>query len=299
MSHLKQYAFIIIVLFGLLGAGYFVFSTEIAETHTGQLRLATTTSTDDSGLLTAILPDFERRYDIVVEVIAVGTGQAMQLGEHGNTDVLLVHARQREDAFVEAGFGISRHDVMYNDFVIIGPASDPAGIRGLTDVGVALTQIAQQQSLFISRGDDSGTHIKEQQLWKSTQLSPDTEKTEKNTVVPKGDWYQSAGQGMGAVISIANEQQAYTLSDRATYLTRKAIRLDLEIMVEGDSRLFNPYGVIAINPKKHPLVNHTAANLFIDWLVSLDTQQQIEQFGQKQFGQPLFVPNSDVWTATN
>ncbi|MDM8527304.1 substrate-binding domain-containing protein [Anaerolineales bacterium HSG24] len=304
MNPLKRHTVPLIVLLGLflLGLFFFVyFMTVAAPTELGRLRLATTTSTYDSGLLTEILPDFENRYGATVEVIAVGTGQAIQLGEHGDADVILVHARQREDAFVEAGFGINRQDVMYNDFIIIGPADDPAGIHGLTDVSTALAQIAQQQSLFVSRGDDSGTHIKEQGLWQTTQLPLITESspknTDKNAVKPDGDWYLSAGQGMGAVVSMADEQQAYTLSDRATYLARKATQLDLEIMVEGDSRLFNPYGVITVNPEKHPSVNSVAANTFIDWLTSLETQKLISQFGREQFGQPLFVPNSAVWLA--
>ncbi len=267
----------------------------------GRLVLATTTSTDNSGLLDAILPDFEARYGADVEVIAVGTGQAIELGENGDADIVLVHARNREDAFVEAGYGVNRQDVMYNDFVILGPASDPAGIKGMTDVAAALTQIAETGSPFISRGDDSGTHIKEQDLWKATSLSlieaTSLKSADKTATRPDGDWYQSIGQGMGATLTVANEQQAYTLSDRATYLARTLEGIDLEIMVEGDSRLFNPYGVIAVNPELHPDVNAAGAAAFIEWMTSVETQQLISEFGVAEFGMPLFVPDSDAWNA--
>ena len=267
----------------------------------GRLVLATTTSTQDSGLLDVILPDFETRYGAEVEVIAVGTGQSIELGKNGDADLVLVHARQLEDAFVAEGFGVNRQDVMYNDFVILGPSADPAGIKGLTDAAAALTRIAETQSTFVSRGDDSGTHTKEQSLWQATNL-PLSEATSitsagRTYVRPEGDWYLSIGQGMGAALTLANEQQAYTLSDRATYLARKLEGLDLEISVEGDSRLFNPYGVIAVNPKRHPTVNSAGAMAFIEWLTSLETQQLISQFGVDEFGQPLFTPDSAAWNA--
>jgi len=191
--------------------------------------------------------------------------------------------------------------VMYNDFVLIGPEADPAGIKGMTDVAAALTQIAETNSLFISRGDDSGTHIKEQTLWQATGLPldevKDLEDPEKITYKPQGDWYQSIGQGMGATLTIADEQQAYTLSDRATYLARTLEGIDLVILVEGDSRLFNPYGVIAVNPELHPTVNAEGAAAFIDWMTSLETQQLISEFGVAEFGQPLFVSDSAAWNA--
>lgn len=267
----------------------------------GRLVLATTTSTDDSGLLDAILPDFEARYEATVEVIAVGTGQAITLGENGDADVILVHARDREDAFVTEGYGLDRQDVMYNDFVIVGPAGDPAAIRGLTDVAAALTQIATTQSSFVSRGDDSGTHIKEQGLWAVTSV-PLTDAASVTSAGqtyqrPAGEWYASIGQGMGATLTFANEQQAYTLSDRATFLARKLEGIELEILVEGDSRLFNPYGVIAVNPDRHPQINFAGATAFIEWLTSVETQTLISQFGVDQFGQPLFTPDSAAWHA--
>lgn len=267
----------------------------------GRLVLATTTSTDNSGLLDAILPDFEARYAASVEVIAVGTGQAIQLGENGDADVILVHARNLEDAFVEEGNGVNRQDVMYNDFVIVGPADDPAGVRGLTDVATALTQIAESQRPFISRGDDSGTHVKEQDLWQTTSVSlaevASLSNPDRTKVMPEGDWYQSIGQGMGATLTVANEQQGYTLSDRATYLARTLEGIDLEILVEGDSRMFNPYGVIAVNPELHPDVNADGAATFIDWMTSVETQQLISEFGVAEFGSPLFVPDSQAWNA--
>ena len=184
--------------------------------------LATTTSTEDSGLLTFILPEFEEEVGATVEVVAVGTGQALQLGEDGNADVLLVHARAHEDAFMDAGHGTRREDVMYNDFVIAGPAADPAGIRGMADASAAFAAIAGAEAPFVSRGDDSGTHTKEKAIWAGSGIEP------------AGDWYNSAGQGMGAVLTIADEEGAYTLSDRATYLARTLEGTELEILVEGD-----------------------------------------------------------------
>jgi tungstate transport system substrate-binding protein len=267
----------------------------------GRLVLATTTSTQDSGLLDVILPDFETRYGADVEVIAVGTGQSIELGRNGDADVVLVHARSLEDQFVAEGFGINRQDVMYNDFIIIGPAADPAGIKGMTDAVAALNKLVETKSPFISRGDNSGTHTKEITLWEATMLplietasAADATKLVKR---PEGDWYQSVGQGMGATLTIANEQQAYTLADRATYLARRKERLELEILVEGDSRLFNPYGVITVNPEKHPTVNAAGAQTFTEWLTSLETQQLISQFGTAEFGQSLFIPASAQWKA--
>ena len=242
-----------------------------------RLVLATTTSTENSGLLEAIMPDFETRYGADVEVIAVGTGQAIQLGENGDADVILVHARSREDAFVEAGYGVNRQDVMYNDFVIVGPAADPVGIAGMTDVTAALVKIAETGNTFISRGDDSGTHIKEQGLWQVSGVplieAVSIKSADKTYARPEGDWYLSVGQGMGATLTMANEQQGYTLSDRATYLARTLEGIDLEILVEGDSRLFNPYGVIQVNPDLHPTVNAAGAEAFIQGAVGLVSRQ--------------------------
>jgi len=251
------------------------------------LILATTTSTENSGLLAYLLPGFEEQYGVQIDVTAVGTGQALQMGEDGNADVLLVHARVQEDAFMAAGHGVRREDVMYNDFVIVGPSSDPAGIEGMTDAAQAFVQIAESASPFVSRGDESGTHTKEKAIWSAAGIEP------------SGDWYISAGQGMGAVLTMADEQQAYTLSDRATYLARTLEGTELVILVEGDPILFNPYGVIAVNPDKSEKINAELANQFIDWLISVPTQEKIGQFGVAEFGSPLFTPDSAPWRAAH
>jgi tungstate transport system substrate-binding protein len=256
-----------------------------AEAAAGATRLilATTTSTDDSGLLDTLLPDFESQFGVEIDVIAVGTGQAITLGQDGNADVLLVHARAREDEFMAAGHGVRREDVMYNDFVIVGPEGDPAGIRGLASAAEAFTKISESQAAFISRGDESGTHTKELAIWKLAGIEP------------AGDWYVSAGQGMGEVLTMSGEQQAYTLSDRATYLARTKEGLDLVVLVEGDKDLFNPYGVTAVNPDKGPQIHADLANQFIDWIISLPVQEKIAQFGMEDFGQSLFTPDSQAW----
>ena len=258
-----------------------------SEAPADAITLATTTSTYDSGLLDAILPVFEQDNGITVEVVAVGTGQALALGEQGDADVLLVHARAREDAFMEAGDGTRREDVMYNDFVIVGPVDDPAGITGMESAADALTAIAAAEATFVSRGDDSGTHTKELSIWESAGIEP------------SGDWYQAIGQGMGATLTFANEEQAYTLSDRATYLARtlEDDGFELKILVEGDPILFNPYGVMAVNPDKNDLINAEGANAFIDWIISVPTQELIAEFGVDKFGSPLFTPDSEAWNA--
>lgn len=258
-----------------------------AETGGGNLTLATTTSTYDSGLLDAILPVFEEESGITVEVVAVGTGQALALGEQGDADVLLVHARAREDAFMEAGHGVRREDVMYNDFVIVGPQADPAGIASMESATEALSAIAAAQATFVSRGDDSGTHTKEKSIWESASIEP------------AGDWYQAIGQGMGATLTFADEENGYTLSDRATYLARtlEDDGFELGILVEGDPILFNPYGVMAVNPDKSDQINAEGAEVFINWLVSLPVQEMISEFGTDQFGSPLFTPDSEAWQA--
>jgi tungstate transport system substrate-binding protein len=248
-----------------------------------RLVLATTTSTQDSGLLDYLLPEFEKQFNTKVDVIAVGTGQALQLGKDGNADVLLVHARAQEDAFMEAGDGTRREDVMYNDFVIIGTAADPAKIKGSATAVEAFQKIAAANATFISRGDKSGTNTKELAIWKAAEITP------------KGDWYVSAGQGMGEVLTMAEEQQAYTLSDRATYLARTKKGLTLQVLVEKDKSLLNPYGVIAVNPNKGPQINTDLAAKFIDWIISVPVQEKIGEFGKADFGQSLFVPSSTLW----
>jgi tungstate transport system substrate-binding protein len=222
---------------------------------------------------------------VTVDVVAVGTGQALQLGEDGNADVLLVHARAREDAFMRDGHGVRREDVMYNDFVIVGPPSDMADLRNAESAADALQRIATAQAPFISRGDDSGTHTMEKSVWAAAGVEP------------SGEWYISAGQGMGAVLTMANETLAYTVSDRATYLARTLEGTELVILYEGDPILFNPYGVIAVNPAKNTQINLDLANQFIDWLIAVPTQEQIGQFGIEAFGAPLFTPDSAAWRA--
>ncbi len=273
---MKKTAFLIILISLLIGCGDA--APQSAERQ--KLILATTTSTENSGLLDYLLPAFEEAYNVDVDVVAVGTGQALQLGEDGNADVLMVHARPREDAFMAAGHGVRREDVMYNDFIIVGPAADPAGIKGLNDVAAGLQAIAAAEAPFISRGDDSGTHIKELSLWAESGISP------------SGDWYIEAGQGMGAVLTMADERQAYTLTDRGTYLARTLEGIDLGILVEGDPLLFNPYGVIAVNPNKGDHIQAELANTFIDWLISPATQEAIGKFGVEEFGMPLFTPDA-------
>jgi tungstate transport system substrate-binding protein len=254
-----------------------------AAAQPGRLILATTTSTENSGLLAFLLPDFEKEHGVKIDVVAVGTGQALQLGKDGNADVVLVHARAQEDQFMAEGHGVRREDVMYNDFIILGPPADPAGILGRNRASKALELIAQAEAPFVSRGDDSGTHVKEKEIWAEANIEP------------AGNWYIAAGQGMGAVLTMADEQQAYTLSDRATYLARTLEGTSLVILVEGDPILFNPYGVIAVNPNKGAHINADLANTFIDWFVSLEIQTKIAEFGAAEFGQSLFIPDSTAW----
>lgn len=253
------------------------------------LRLATTTSTADSGLLDAILPGFEEEHNARVDVVAVGTGQAIELGEAGDADVILVHARAREDAFVEEGHGTSRSDVMYNDFILVGPSDDPAGAAGMSTAAEALAAIAAAGAPFASRGDDSGTHTKEMSLWEAAGITPD----------PAGGWYNSLGQGMGETLTFANEAGAYTLTDRGTYLSMRDSLPNLIIVVGGDSidgntdpTLLNPYGVIPVNPEKSEAINAELAQSFVEWITSPEVQEQIGQFGVEQYGQPLFYPDA-------
>ncbi len=258
------------------------------------LTLATTTSTQDSGLLDAILPVFEKQYNVKVKVVAVGTGQALKLGQDGNADVVLVHARKQEDEFVAAGYGINRRDVMYNDFILVGPTSDPAKVSGAKRAADAFKKIAEAQLPFASRGDKSGTNTKEQDIWKTANIDP------------KGAWYLSVGQGMGETLTFANEKGAYTLSDRATWLAQKSKLLLLAIAVGGnkieenaDKTLYNPYGVIPVNPAKYPTIKADLAEKFAAWLTSLETQKVIFQFGVDKFGQSLFYPESAEWKQAN
>ena len=242
------------------------------------LVLATTTSTYDSGLLDFIIPAFEELHNTKVRIVAVGTGQALALGSRGDADVVLVHAPRLEEEFITDGFGIQRTYVMYNDFVIIGPEADPAGINGLRDGPEAFRRIASTRSTFASRGDESGTHVKERGIWAMAGVHlPESE-----------SWYLSLGQGMGGTLTAANEKGAYTLIDRGTFLSRG--ELDLVLLTEGDERLFNPYHAMIVNPDKFSNVQVELAQMLIEFLVSNETQERIGEFGYDRFGQSLFTP---------
>lgn len=259
------------------------------------LRLATTTSTYDSGLLDDILPTFEAEYGVRVDVVAVGTGQALALGRRGDADVLLVHAVSKEQAFVDEGYGLARFPVMFNDFILVGPPEDPAKIAGGDIAVVALERIATVGAAFASRGDDSGTHARERSLWQAANLEPD----------PEAGWYLSLGQSMAATLQFADQAGAYTLTDRGTFMAQRAQLQHLKVMVGGDSiaenvdqALTNPYSVIPVNPARIEGIRADLAQKFIRWLLSLDTQERIAVFGVKQFGQPLFFPDSELWRSS-
>lgn len=242
--------------------------------------LATTTSTQDSGILDYLIPIFENTTDYQVKPIAVGSGQALQMGREGNTDVLLVHAPADEIAFMNEGYGSERYLVMHNDFILVGPPDDPAGISEKNDAVNAFKRISQTRSLFLSRGDDSGTHKKELEIWSLAG------------VTPRGEWYEETGQGMGATLRIASQKKAYTITDRATYLTTKS-QLELDILLEEDKSLLNIYHVIIVNSKKWPKVNQEGAQAFAEFLISPDTQALIGQFGIEEYGEPLFFPDAN------
>lgn len=242
-----------------------------------RLILATTTSTENSGLLDELLPPFEDKFNIRVDVVSVGTGKALQIAENGDADIILVHAREAEAAFVEAGYGVNRRDVMYNDFIILGPESDPAAIGGLEDAAKALQKIAASESVFISRGDDSGTNKKELSIWDNVDITP------------KGHWYIETGQGMGASLNIANEKNGYIVTDRGTYLAYRG-DLELEILVEGDSQLFNPYGIIPVNPARHAHVNYQMAMALTGYITSQQGQKIISEY--TRYGKVLFHPSA-------
>jgi tungstate transport system substrate-binding protein len=259
-----------------------------------KLILATTTSTADSGLLDYILPDFEQLCNCQVDVIAVGTGQSLEIGAKGDADVVLVHSRKGEDQFVANGDAKERFDVMYNDYIILGPTADPAKIGGMAMAKDAFTAIAAAKAIFVSRGDKSGTNAAEMSVWASANISP----------TQQVDWYNSIGQGMGDTLVFANEKLAYTLADRGTYLSMRDKLPSLAILVGGnnlaenkDKALYNPYGVLAVNPDKHPGVNYDLAMQFVNWILSVPTQEMIGGYGVDKFGQPLFYPNSAEYKA--
>lgn len=246
----------------------------------GSIILSTTTSTQDSGLLDYILPIFTEDTGVEVKTVAVGTGKALQMGRDGEADVLLVHAKSDELTFVEEGHGTERHDVMYNDYILVGPKDDVLELKTNypNNILEGLKAISAHGARFVSRGDDSGTHKKELAIWKAASIEP------------AGEWYLSAGDGMGAVLKIASEKQGYTISDRATYLAQKD-NLDLDIVIEGDDNLFNQYGVIPVNPDKNDNINNEGAMEFMNWITSEKGQGLIKEFGVEEYGQPLFIPN--------
>ncbi|MGI6856954.1 extracellular solute-binding protein [Mesorhizobium sp. 1B3] len=243
--------------------------------------VASTTSTQDSGLFDHILPLFKAKTGIDVKVVAQGTGQALDTGRRGDADVVFVHAKSQEEEFIAQGFGVKRFDVMYNDFVLIGPKSDPAGISGTGDIVAGLVAIEAKEAPFVSRGDKSGTHSAELKLWKAAGI---------DIAAAKGPWYKEIGQGMGAALNTASAMDAYVLSDRGTWLSFKN-RGELDIVIEGDKRLFNQYGVMLVNPEKHPSVKAEAGQRFIDWLISPEGQNAIGEY--KIDGKQLFFPNAE------
>ena len=249
--------------------------SEAGRPEPTRLRLATTTSTENSGLLDELLPAFMAAHGVDVQVLSVGTGRALKLGASGDVDAVLVHAREAEDRFIAEGHGVNRRDVMYNDFVLVGPPADPAQVADAEDVADAFRRISDHGAFFISRGDDSGTHKKELAIWAAAGIDPES------------DSYVSAGRGMGAVLVMAYEKRAYTLVDRGTYLAFQD-RIDVSVLHEGDAALRNPYGVIAVNPKEHPEANYGGAMAFIEWVTSEEGQTLIGGF--HRHGQALFHP---------
>jgi tungstate transport system substrate-binding protein len=267
-------------LFSALAAVALLVTAHLPATGQESIVVASTTSTQDSGLFDHLLPLFTKKTGIEVKVVAQGTGQALDTGRRGDADVLFVHAKAQEEKFVEEGFGVKRFDVMYNDFVLIGPKSDPAGIAGTGDIAAAFTAIQAKEAPFVSRGDKSGTHSAELRLWQAAGI---------DIAATKGPWYREIGQGMGAALNTASAMDAYVLSDRATWLSFQN-RGNLGVMVEGDERLFNQYGIMLVNPEKHPSVKAEAGQRFIDWLISPEGQAAIADY--KIGGKQLFFPNA-------
>jgi tungstate transport system substrate-binding protein len=275
MHGLRRLVPFLVALAGLVMPG----SAATAKAASRTLILATTTSTQDTGLLDALLPAFEKQTNIRVKVIAVGSGEALAMGRRGDADVLLVHSKAAEDVFMAEGHGAVRFDVMYNDFVLVGPAGDPAKVRGVDAIG-AFQRIAVAAAPFVSRGDRSGTHVKEQGLWKQAGVEPERQV-----------WYVSTGQGMGETARIASEKQAYALIDRGTWLALSK-GLDLPVLCEGGADLLNTYRVIVLDPVKHPQAHVREALTFAKWLVSPRTQKLIGEFGVAKYGRPLFIPDA-------
>jgi tungstate transport system substrate-binding protein len=268
-----------IVLLGVVTLLFFSGSTQV-QAQQKTLILATTTSTQDTGLLDVLIPIFEKKTGYFVKTIAVGSGQAMTMGQKGEADVLLVHSPAAEEKFVAEGYGINRRLIMHNDFIIVGPPGDLAKIKGIKLASDAFKKIALNNALFLSRGDNSGTNAKEKEVWKAAGINPEGEK-----------WYQQTGLGMGQTLNVAAEKKGYTLADRGTYLSLKK-NLGLDILVEGDAILLNIYHVIEVNPAKWPKVNAPAAKAFADLMVSKETQDIVKTFGVEKFGSPLFFPDA-------
>ena len=288
MHRLTRFVLLLAVFVALLVTP----STLLAQA-TPVLRLATTTSTADTGLLDAILPIFQKQNGCRVDVVAVGTGQALELGRRGDADVVLVHARAQENQFVADGHARERFDVMYNDFIIVGPTDDPAKIASLKTAQDAFAAIAKSGAAFVSRGDKSGTNTAELAIWAALKITP-----------AGSSWYRSAGQGMGETLTMVEQQGAYTLSDRGTYLSMRDKLPHIKILVGGarlsenpDPSLRNRYGIMAINPDKHPGVKIDLATKFVNWFLSVETQKTIGAFGVSKFGQPLYYPDSDAYRA--
>ncbi|MBA4419316.1 MAG: tungsten ABC transporter substrate-binding protein [Syntrophus sp. (in: bacteria)] len=267
-----------------IAVAFFIFGISISVKAAPPLEksviLATTTSTQDSGLLDVLIPIFEKKTGYFVKTIAVGSGQAMAMGQKGEADVLLVHSPEAEQKFVKEGFGINRRLIMHNDYIVVGPAADPAKIKGAKPATEAFKRIASAKGVFMSRGDNSGTNSKEKAIWKAAGVKYEGEK-----------WYQQTGLGMGQTLNVASEKGAYTLADRGTYLALKK-RLSLDILAEGDAILLNIYHVIEINPTKFPKVNAPGGKAFADFMVSKETQAIVKTFGIDKFGSPLFFPDA-------
>jgi tungstate transport system substrate-binding protein len=269
-----------ILLSGMIISLFLITGIDSVQAQPKTLILATTTSTQDSGLLDVLLPIFEKNTSYFVKTIAVGSGQAMAMGQKGEADVLLVHSPDAEKKFVAEGYGINRRLVMHNDYIIVGPPEDSTKIKGIKSASEAFKKMAASNALFLSRGDNSGTHSKEKAIWKATGINPEKEK-----------WYQQTGLGMGQTLNVAAEKKGYTLADRGTYLALKK-NLGLDILVEGDAILLNIYHVIEVNPAKWPKVNSPGAKAFADFMVAKETQGIIKTFGVDKFGSPLFFPDA-------
>ena len=269
-----------ILLLGMAVSLLFITGITSIQAQPKTIILATTTSTQDSGLLDVLLPIFEKKTSYFVKTIAVGSGQAMAMGQKGEADVLLVHSPAAEKKFIAESYGVNRRLVMHNDYIIVGPPEDPAKLKGLKSSSAAFKKIASGKSLFLSRGDNSGTHSKEKEIWKAAGINPEKEK-----------WYQQTGLGMGQTLNVAAEKKGYTLADRGTYLALKK-NLGLDILVEGDAILLNIYHVIEVNPAKWPKVNSPGAKAFADFMVAEETQGIIKTFGIDKFGSPLFFPDA-------